>query len=183
MQNLWKTYRPFITFLGVFLGTYLVLSVFYSFYLSSFSDLKNQTDGFTILVSTQSEWLLRLLGYEASMVYHDGESWARLILEGKYTARIVEGCNALSVMILFVSFVLAFKGSRKNTLWFIPVGLLIIHLLNIVRIALFSLALRFYPIYREALHDIVFPLVIYGVVFILWVIWVQKFSLHAKNND
>jgi hypothetical protein len=30
------------------------------------------------------------------------------------------------------------------------------------------------------LHGVLFPLFIYGVVFILWVIWVSKFSLYAK---
>jgi hypothetical protein len=32
------------------------------------------------------------------------------------------------------------------------------------------------------LHGVLFPLFIYGVVFILWVIWVSKFSLYAKNT-
>jgi len=182
VKQFWNTYRPFLTFLIVFLGTYSLLSILYSFYLGSFDHLENQTDAFTIWVSSQSEWLLKFMGYDAFMVYDAGESWARLYLEGTYTARIVEGCNALSVMILFVSFIFAFKGTFKTTFWYVLSGLFIIHILNIVRIALFSLALKFYPFYRTALHDIVFPLVIYGIVFILWVVWVQKFSLHARTD-
>ncbi|MFY8008070.1 MAG: exosortase family protein XrtF, partial [Flavobacterium sp.] len=61
-------------------------------------------------------------------------------------------------------------------------GLLLIHLLNISRIALLSVALYHFPEQEQLLHDVIFPLIIYGVVFLLWVIWVNKFSLHADKN-
>jgi len=85
-------------------------------------------------------------------------------------------------MILFISFVVAFTGKFKSTLWFIPLGLLIIHVLNILRIASLSIALYKFPEYEHFLHGILFPLVIYGVVFLLWVIWVNKFSLYASKT-
>lgn len=181
MRELWKTYRPFLTFLGVFLGVYVVLSVLYNFYIGSFAAHENQTDTFTIWVSSQTEFLLQKMGYDAFVVYDAGEAWSRLHLEGKYIARIVEGCNAISVMILFVSFIFAFKGSVKATAVYIVSGIVLIHVLNIFRIAFFCLGLRFYPEYRDIMHDLIFPLVIYGIVFVLWIVWVQKFSFHAKS--
>jgi exosortase family protein XrtF len=85
-------------------------------------------------------------------------------------------------MILFVSFVVAFTGRWKQTLLFILFGLLLIHLLNISRIALLSVALCHYPEQEQLLHAVIFPFIIYGVVFLLWVIWVNKFSLHANKT-
>ena len=97
-------------------------------------------------------------------------------------ARIVEGCNGVSVMILFIAFIIAFSTTFKKTSLYILIGLLIIHLLNIVRIALLGLGFYYYPEHEELLHDILFPLFIYGVVFALWVLWVMKFSGNAKKS-
>jgi exosortase family protein XrtF len=83
---------------------------------------------------------------------------------------------------LFISFVIAFSGKIKNTIYFIIVGSLIIHILNIIRIALLMVAFYHFPKANFILHDILFPLVIYGTVFILWIIWVNKFSFYAKNT-
>jgi hypothetical protein len=40
-----------------------------------------------------------------------------------------------------------------------------------------------YPSSRDFLHDIVFPLFIYGVVFLLWIVWVFKFSGHVAKKQ
>jgi membrane protein CcdC involved in cytochrome C biogenesis len=44
-----------------------------------------------------------------------------------------------------------------------------------------SVLMYHFPGQVSFLHGVLFPLFIYGVVFILWVIWVSKFSLYAKN--
>jgi exosortase family protein XrtF len=60
------------------------------------------------------------------------------------------------------------------------VGSLIIYFSNIARIAIITIALIEYPEYNDILHDFVFPSIIYGVTFLLWFIWVQKFSRLSK---
>lgn len=114
---------------------------------------------------------------------HESQSSVKIILENTYISRVVEGCNALSVMILFVSFVVAFLGKWKQTIMFILLGVITIHILNVLRIAFLSIALLHYPEQESLLHEVVFPLVIYGVVFGLWVIWVNKFSNYATKNS
>ena len=57
-----------------------------------------------------------------------------------------------------------------------------IFILNIFRIALLTAGLYKYPEYGAFLHDILFPLVIYGVVFVLWIVWVIKFSAYSKEK-
>jgi hypothetical protein len=39
-----------------------------------------------------------------------------------------------------------------------------------------------FPDYKEFLHGVLFPLLIYGTVFLLWIIWVNKFSFYAKKS-
>ena len=144
------------------------------------SQIKNfEVDDFTQAVAEQSATVLSWFDANAYTMPHLTEPTVKLFYKGKYISRIIEGCNAVSVIILFISFVIAFTGKLKNTVVFILTGSLLIHLLNIARIALLCIALYHFPQYEHILHGVVFPLIIYGVVFLLWVIWVNKFSLHA----
>jgi len=86
------------------------------------------------------------------------------------------------VIILFISFVIAFSGKIKTTLLFILLGSFIIHVLNVFRIALLCILMYYFPKQQHLLHGVVFPLIIYGVVFILWIIWVNKFSKYATKT-
>ena len=69
----------------------------------------------------------------------------------------------------------------KQTLFFILGGSLFIYVLNIFRIISLSVLMYYYPAQEHILHGVVFPLIIYGTVFILWVIWVNKFSKYATK--
>jgi exosortase family protein XrtF len=158
----------------------LVLTIIYQYYLNQFDIKNNEVDGFTKLVSTQVEQLLLFFNGDAHIELHPLQPCYKFFYNGKYVSRIIEGCNALSVIILFISFVIAFSGKLKNTIYFIISGSIIIHVLNITRIALLMVAFYNFPEANFILHDILFPLVIYGAVFILWIIWVNKFSFYAK---
>ena len=181
MKNYWIQYKHFLLFLVKFIFSYLVLTIIYQYYLNQFDIKNNEVDGFTKLVSTQVEQLLLLFNGDAHIELHPSQPCYKFFYNGKYVSRIIEGCNALSVIILFISFVIAFSGKLKNTIYFIISGSIIIHVLNITRIALLMVAFYNFPEANFILHDILFPLVIYGVVFILWIIWVNKFSFYAKT--
>lgn len=141
-----------------------------------------EPDGFTKFVAGQVEGLLKIFGQDAYVLPHQHEASMKLYYNQKFIARVVEGCNAMSVMILFMAFVIAFKGKIKHTFLFILAGIVIIHILNVIRIALLAVSLYNYPEYEHILHGVIFPLFIYGVVFGLWVIWVQKFSTYGKDS-
>lgn len=182
MKKYLTLYKPFLIFLSKFILTYVVLTALYQFYLSSFEKGNIRPDSFTVLVSDQSEWLVNQFGYEAKTYLILNDNFTRFYVDDDYVARVIEGCNALSVMILFVSFVVAFKGKWLTTLLFSVSGLIIIHFLNIIRIALLVIGLRYYEEYKTLMHDIVFPLFIYGIVFLLWIFWVNKFSIHGTKK-
>lgn len=175
-------YKPFLLFLGKFLLTYLLLTFLYQWYLGQFDFAAFETDTFTIFVARQTETLLQFFHAEAWVMPNLTEAGMKLIYNQKYIARIVEGCNALSVIILFISFVVAFTGKLKHTIGFIFFGSVLIHFLNISRIAILGYLLFHFPAYEHVLHGVIFPLFIYGVVFILWIIWVNKFSLYAETT-
>ncbi len=182
MKKYFIQYKPFLLFLGKFLFTYLVLTFAYETYLNQFDSEKLEVDGFTKLVATQTVNILSFFEFQAYEMPNLEALSVKIFFNKKYIAQIIEGCNGLSVIILFTAFIVAFIGKLKHTIAFIIVGSLMIHILNIARIALLCVLIYSFPEYEEILHGVIFPLIIYGFVFLLWVIWVNKFSIYASKN-
>jgi len=180
-MSILKKNRAFFIFLAKFALCYLLLSGVYWLYLSQYDATLKEPDGMTQLVAIQSRDVGRLLGEDVTIAQHTKEASYRVFVNNKIVARVVEGCNAISVMILFAAFIVAFSTTFKRTVLYIIAGIFIIHILNVIRVGLLSLGFYYYHDYKELLHDILFPLFIYGVVFVLWVLWVIKFSGNAAK--
>jgi exosortase family protein XrtF len=175
-------YKPFLVFLGKFLLTYLLLTLVYKSYLSQYDVQQFEVDSFTQIVANQTRDLMLLFNCDASIAPNIKESAVNIYYNQRSMARIIEGCNGLSVIILFISFVVAFSGKIKPTVLFLLGGSLLIHILNVSRIALLCVLMYYYPKQQHLLHGVLFPLFIYGVVFLLWIIWVNKFSKYATKT-
>ena len=176
--------KPVILFLIKFFVTYFLLFTAYSIYLQ-----KNQvkTSVFacapiTETVAEHTKVVAKWLGYHIYTEQHNRELSIKLIVGGNYTARVIEGCNSISVIILFLAFIIAFSGKFKTTFLFGLIGSLLIYGINILRIIILSLLLYKYPQFQEPLHMLVFPAIIYGFVFVLWIIWVRHFSNHKRRK-
>jgi len=177
MKELFTQYKPFFLFLARFLGSYILLLIVYKIYLSNYID---HPDGITYLVAKQSHWLLNFMGHPSSIT--PLENWVNLYCgPHNFYVRIVEGCNAISVIILFSSFCIAFSAYLGRTIIYVLIGSFFIYLFNIFRIALIVILVLKYPMWQRFLHDILFPVLIYGFVFILWCLWLFKFSGYAKK--
>ena len=118
----------------------------------------------------------KLLGYDADIEQHSDELSMMFMLNGDYVSRIIEGCNSVSIIILFLSFIIAFSGSLINTIWFGIFGSALIYIVNVLRIIALSVLYHRFPEYQTFLHDLLFPSVIYGLTFVLWITWVKFFS-------
>lgn len=173
MLKVLKKYRPAIAFVLRFFVVYTVLSLIYTYYLSGFD---SKPDTITSIVASQSESLMNFINYESSLRIEEGESFVRFLIRDTQVALIVEGCNSISVIILFLSFIVAFKGSLLRTVFFILGGSFIIYLANLFRIVILLVGFYEIPAYKDFLHSIVFPLIIYGMVFLMWMIWVTKLA-------
>ncbi len=183
MKALLQKYRSVIRFVVLFLGTYLVLTIIYSVYLTLSRDGIYPPDYITNLVAKQSSALLNGFGVDANVVPHESQPTMKLFVEGNYLARIIEGCNAVSIIILFIAFIISFAEKWKKTLLFIFGGAVLIYAVNIIRISILAIALHKYPQHEGVLHGVVFPGIIYGMVFILWMLWVRGLALTKKSDD
>ena len=112
-------FKPFLIFLTKFALSYLVLTFIYQNYLNQFNERYFEVDEFTKLVANQSQKTLSLFDNKSFIMPNENESSVKLFYHNKWVARIIEGCNALSVIILFISFVIAFTGKFRQTLLFI----------------------------------------------------------------
>lgn len=182
MKKYFILYKPFLLFLGKFLLTYLLLTFIYQSYLGQFDVKKLELDEFTKTVAQQTKDLMLFFDCDVKSSPNIKEPAVNLFYNQKHIVRVIEGCNALSVIILFVSFIIAFSGKLKSTVLYIIGGSILIHILNVSRIALLCVLIYYYPSQQHLLHGVLFPLFIYGVVFLLWIIWVNKFSKYATKT-
>ena len=178
MKKYLVQFKPFLIFIGTFFAAYILLTVVYKLYLNSFAT--NDIDGITNIVGCNVDYLMRMFNCDVLIQKSLSGPHLEVRYNKYFILKIVEGCNAVSVIILFISFVIAFSGKFKTTLFFILSGVLFIYLINVIRIALLTVLLFRYPEKEHILHGVLFPLIIYGLVFILWVVWVNKFSKYAK---
>jgi exosortase family protein XrtF len=162
---------------------YFVLTLAYKFYLDFSDGSKFYPDYLTNLVAKQSNSLIQAFDYNATIAKHTEEPSMKLIINDKFVARVVEGCNSISVIILFISFIIAFAGKFKTTLLYILAGSTLIYAVNLIRIVILSIGLYHYPWRREILHTVIFPLIIYGMVFLLWMFWVNRFAKLKKAHE
>lgn len=181
--NSLKKNKTIIIFLAKFFATYFIFFGIYSFYLNK---TQQKLDIFscspvTTIVASHVQNMAYVIGYDAQIEQNENELSMKFILNGKYVSRIIEGCNSISIIILFLSFIIAFSGSIKATFLFGLFGSFAIYLVNLFRIIALSVLYYKFPEYQEILHSLVFPAIIYGLTFILWVTWVKYFSNINKN--
>ena len=137
----------------------------------------------TNLVAKQTRALLESVDYRAQIIPHPDEASMKLIINEKYVARIIEGCNSVSIIILFVSFILAFAGKIKTTTIYIFVGSILIYIANLIRVVILTAGLYHFPWRKDILHNVIFPALIYGMVFLLWMIWVNRIANLKRINE
>lgn len=170
--------KPAILFLSVFVGLYLVLNTVYGFYVNSFLP---QPDPITLFVAKQVAWLLSI--GDDSVTYALKDGYKNVILKNSYRTviEVFEGCNSINVMIVFVSFMAAFRGKLMSTLLFSLLGLSIVYVMNLIRVAMLYVIEINWPRYLYFFHKYLFTGLIYAVVFLLWFLWAKKVKRAAEG--
>lgn len=174
-----KDFKPVLGILLRFIIIYLVLLFAYQFYLNSFKE--SGLDPYSRIIADHVTSIQNALGYK-TLLYDDvpkEQVW--FYVNKEYVTRMVEGCNAISVLILFVAFIFAFYKGTK-TFIFVLISLFILYIMNVLRIVGLNIVTRDYPEYSKMVHDYVFPAVIYGSVVVFWLIWIKFFALKNENS-
>lgn len=180
-----KKNKAVILFLLRFFVSYFILSGLYQWYLIENQEIepKFSCSPITRIVTEHTVSTGNALGFQFKSEQHTEELSLKLFTNNHYIARIVEGCNSISVIVLFWAFVIAFKGNWKKTILFGLISSFLIYFMNILRIVFLGVALDAYPQYSNFLHKIIFPAIIYGFIFLLWVIWVKYFATPKDSEN
>lgn len=178
-----KEFKPALRFVGVFVGLYLALNLLYGFWITAYDEV---ADPATQWVTRQSAGWLKLAGEDVQIKPKVGKPTVSICRGDDVVVNVFEGCNGINVMVVFVSFIVAFGGAIKKMLWFIPAGLLIIHGVNLLRVGGLYLVAAHFEAYFYYIHKYAFTASIYVIVAVLWWWWIErvnKVSLRRSINQ
>jgi exosortase family protein XrtF len=174
-----ENFKPALLFLAKFLGVYFLGNIVYGLYIESCA---NRPDVFTNGAANQTANILHLV--DAGIYSQLNENGPTVFVRDSehIWLNIYEGCNGLNVMIVFVAFLVAFGGPLKKLVWFVPMGLLILHIANLGRLALLYFVTLHYEQYFYFVHKYFFTAILYLIVFILWIIWVARLNRKSSKS-
>ncbi|MDU1892339.1 MAG: exosortase/archaeosortase family protein [Dysgonomonas sp.] len=164
-------------------------------------DLTAYTEGMNLWTANAIYWLVHdLLGYEN--IYINGIT---LCFEDSIPIDIIWGCTGLKQLFMFTFILTFYFGPYKKKLWYIPLSLAILLLINVVRLSVILIIikdpfpewfismnewyndrvwintrekyLQFYEDWFNVFHKDIFVWLYYdGVIFVLWLIWEEKIN-------
>ncbi|MFW6347103.1 MAG: exosortase X [Cyclonatronaceae bacterium] len=156
--------RDVLVFLGKLLGYFGVWYVIYELWVLPEGSLDAWL---SVNIVAVTGGLLSAAGFD---LFLDGRV---LGLTGTSGVIIINGCNGLEAIGLFVGFVMAYPGDRLKRAFFLPMGILAIYLVNIARVAVLVLLQYYYPASFDFAHDYSTSAIFYLAIFGLWVIWIN----------
>lgn len=163
--------RLLVRFLGVAAVMYLVWFFGYEQWIARDGRLD------TVLceqLATAGAGLLRLLGFAGSV----SPTYSVLVLMNGLPAVVVGApCNGMVLYALFGGFVLAFPGPWRRKLWFIPLGMALIWVLNVLRVAALALNHHYAHQSVDFNHHYTFTFVVYACIFGLWMLWARRLAV------
>jgi len=119
-------------------------------------------------VFNQSAWIeqhilnISLSVWDRTMYFENGN---QITINGS--------CAGDKQILQFMLLLMIYPGLWKHKLWYIPLGMVIVHFTNILRIVLLSLVLIHKPDWWDFAHDTVLRAMFYVVILVLWIIWVE----------
>lgn len=119
----------------------------------------------------QGSWIV---GHILGIPFERREIQQLVFEEGHYII-VNNSCSGFKQIVQFVLLFIIYPGPWKHKVWVIPAGILIVHLTNLFRIAGLSVVMIHAPNAWEFSHDYLFRPFFYLVIFIIWMVWEEKF--------
>jgi exosortase/archaeosortase family protein len=133
------------------------------------------SDFFVNMVYNQSTWVISHILHIPITKYN-----YVFVCQNGYGLQINDSCSGIKQIMQFVILMLVFPGPWKHKTWFIPLGVIIVHFTNVLRIIILALIAEHSPANIKSTHDSYMRIMFYVVIFALWLLWVEKIS--AKKS-
>ena len=175
LKQAFKPYRDII----IFVVALLVSNYFWKFTVTG-DDFGEVVTWFGIDITAPFAWLAE----ETTREVYTIVSWFRdtiyqtdaytLRFDSGSSTRIVWACTPLKQAFIWLCIMLATIGDWRSKVWFIPFGWVCIYGFNVLRIASITLFIEFHPDWFDLLHTYIFKYLFYGMMFLLWVWYVER---------
>ena len=120
-------------------------------------------------IADESYWIIGL--FRDTCVRVSADSFA---FPTSFTTKIVYSCTPIKQCFIWFCLLLTTRGGWLHKLWYIPLGWVCAYGFNVLRIASIALLTEFHPSWFDFLHDFLFKYLFYGVLFLLWVIFINR---------
>jgi exosortase/archaeosortase family protein len=160
---------------------------FFSLDITAVRFIDNSSDWLAEQVYTTSRWILEKLNVDVTAFdqLNIGDSVRRRVFyypENNGFVSVNHSCSGLKQFYQWIVLMLLYPGPWKHKTWFIPLGLLVIHCVNLFRIVGMTLVTIHLPQHWDFIHDYIMRPFFYIVMFALWVWWNEKFY-HKPKTD
>ncbi|MBT1705349.1 exosortase family protein XrtF [Chryseosolibacter indicus] len=179
MLALIKEFKPALVFLGKFLVFYLVGNILYGLFIESYG---KRADPITKNVANQSAVILNFVATTVNTEVNPAGPTVMIKANNVVVLSVFEGCNGVNVIIVFVAFLFAFNSKAKKLVWFLLLGIAVIHIFNLLRISLLYYTAIYKANYFYYFHKYFFTAILYLVVFMLWGIWITILNNAPKTQ-
>lgn len=95
---------------------------------------------------------------------------------------IIWACTGLKQAYIFFCIIAFYRGSWIKKLWYIPSGLAIVYLFNILRIAVITALVENHPNWFDFLHLYFFKYLFYLIIFGMWIIWEENMTTKKAKS-
>jgi len=173
---------------------FMVILLFFHFMWRSFvrdilsvEFIRDSANWLAIQVYLETKWILELFNVNITAFdeLNIGGSLKRNVFyyaENNGYVSVNSSCSGLKQFYQWFFLMVLFPGPWKHKTWFIPHGLVIIHLVNVFRITSMVFVTIYVSQYWDFIHDWVLRPFFYVVMFFLWVWWNEKFYIHNKKK-
>ncbi len=116
-------------------------------------------------------WFLNLIGYQLNY-----QPCNILRFENGNAVRIVWACSGIKQAYIFFSLIALYHGPVGRKLWYIPLGIFVVYLFNLIRITAITAIVHSHPQWFDLVHEHLFKYLFYALIFGMWVLWDEKLS-------
>lgn len=187
LQELNQKYRLYV-FRDVLLFMLITLAIHYSFrywagrahYWPVRSAIEKLESEMTHIVYHSSAWFVeKVLKMNVTRV----DEKKTMYFSNSGYILVNRSCSGFKQILQFVLLMMLFPGSLRNKLWFIPLGVLVVHLTNLFRVIGLSVIVVVLPQHWNFSHDYIFRPLFYVVIFLMWVWWVEKLAYPGQKTS
>lgn len=122
---------------------------------------------------------LNLLGYDTML---QSNNVIRHTTGSRSSVCVIWGCSGIKQAYIFFCIIAFYKGPWKHKLWYIPTGLVLMYLFNNFRIIFITAIVEKHPNQFDLWHEYILKYAFYGMIFLLWVVWNEKFVTKKASN-